>query len=475
MISSECVPFFKTGGLADVVGALSLSFAQQKQNVQVILPDYNAVSKNYKKVCSFNIPMLGCIESIIVKSVEVNNVIFYFICHSVFTDRLGIYGDTSVEPYADNFYRYILFSKAALELCKVQKYTPDIIHAHDWPTGFIPYLMKHSGMFFANTRCVFTIHNLAYQGIFSKLNFLYLNIKPDVRLLKNDSINMLYAGLVSSDYISTVSPTYAEQIKTSDFDCGLGEILNKRSSHLIGIVNGVDLNVWNPSKDKYLTEHYSKNDLTGKIKLKKHLQKTFNLPIALDIPIFAMIGRLAAQKGFDIFLECAEYLLNNYRLQFVIIGTGDRFLVDRLLELDSKFDNISVAMEFSDEKAHLVEAGSDFFLMPSRYEPCGLNQMYSQIYGTIPVVHKTGGLSDTVIDISDDPKNGTGIVFNDLEPNSIVSSVGKACELYKSDKMKNVINNAMSTDFSWNKSAHLYMNLYESLLKGKYRSGGLKK
>ena len=465
MISSECVPFSKTGGLADVVGALSFSFSDLGHNVRVIVPDYAGIASDYQQVCSLSVHMLGTDEKVVIKQTVLHNVSFYFVSHDLFTGRSGVYGDNSSQPYPDNFYRYVLFSKVSLELCKKTGFKPDIIHAHDWTTGFIPYLVKHGGLFFAGTKCIFTIHNLAYQGIFSKFQFLYSDIKPDNALFRDNMVNMLYSALVFADYITTVSPTYSQEIRKSDFSCGLEQILNKRASFFSGILNGVDTQVWNPKHDKYLPYSFSRDDLKGKKSLKSLLQKTFGLPVAPDVPVFAMISRLAVQKGFDIFLNCAENILKKYRLQFVIIGTGDKELESQLKKLDAMHDNLSVNLIFSDEKAHLAEAGSDFFLMPSRYEPCGLNQMYSQIYGTIPVVHKTGGLSDTVKDLNTDPKGGTGIVFDKLEPSALTQAVERACELYESENMQRVIYNAMSEDFSWKKSALEYIDVYKLLLK----------
>ena len=299
------------------------------------------------------------------------------------------------------------------------------------------------------------------------MDFLHANIRPDEKLFSNGQVNMIQAALVYSDYITTVSPTYAKEIQTPEQGCGLDPILTKRHNKLKGIVNGIDINEWNPEKDELIPYHFSLKKMGGKAKLKKEIQTQLGLPVRADVPLFAMISRLAAQKGFDTVLNCLECILNEQDVQFVIVGTGDSALENSLKELAQKHENLSVNILFSNKVAHLVEAGSDFFLMPSRYEPCGLNQLYSLRYGTIPIAHRTGGLADTIIDVDKFPKEGTGLLFDDLTEYEIVKHVHRATELYKrkegEDSIDKIRMRAMNQDFSWSASADEYINVYKKL------------
>jgi starch synthase len=314
---------------------------------------------------------------------------------------------------------------------------------------------------------MFTIHNLAYQGTFPRMDFLHANIRPDENLFSNGQVNMIQAALIYSDYITTVSPTYAKEIQTPEQGCGLDPILTKRHNKLKGIVNGIDIDEWNPEKDNLIPYHFTAHKMAGKAKLKKEIQTQLGLPVRADVPLFAMISRLAAQKGFDTVLNCLECILNEQDVQFVIVGTGDSALENSLKDLAQKHENLSVNILFSNKVAHLVEAGSDFFLMPSRYEPCGLNQLYSLRYGTIPIAHRTGGLADTIIDVDKNPKEGTGLLFDDLTEYEIVNHVHRATELFKQkegvDSIDKIRMRAMSQDFSWSASADEYINVYKKL------------
>ncbi len=471
MITSEAVPFSKSGGLADVIGALPPALIEKGHDARILVPSYNTpVEESGDLVCSFDVDMLNGPETVQIRQRKVGSCIYYFLCHSVFNDRLGIYGDTSFTPYSDNFFRFSLLCKAALAFCENIGWKPDILHCHDWTTGLIPYFLKSNrSQFFMGTQTVFTIHNLAYQGTFPRMDFLYSNMRADDKLFSNGQINMIQAALVYSDYITTVSPTYAKEIQTQEQGCGLDGILVKRSKKLKGIVNGIDINEWNPQKDKLIPYHFSTGRMGGKAKLKKEIQTTMGLEDRPDVPLFAMISRLAAQKGFDTVIACLEDILTQNELQFVIIGTGDKNLEDRLREMARSHSNLSVNILFSNKAAHLVEAGSDFFLMPSRYEPCGLNQLYSLRYGTIPIAHRTGGLADTIIDIDEYPNEGTGLLFDDLNPEEIVKHIKRAVQLYNrkegSDTLEKIRARAMDQDFSWSSSANEYIKVYRELLK----------
>lgn len=467
MITSEAVPYSKSGGLADVAGALPAALNSLNQDVRIVLPSYNCpLSESGDVVCSFKVPMLSEEYDVTVTQKIHNGVIYNFICHPVFNDRRGIYGDTSFLPYPDNFKRYTLLCKAALIFCENIGFKPDIMHCHDWTTGLLPYFIKTcNSKFYMDTKTVFTIHNLAYQGNFPYLDFLQADITPNENLFEFKQVNMIKSGLIFSDYITTVSPTYAKEIQSEEQGCNMERILQRRRDSLKGIVNGIDIQEWNPESDPLISTHFSKYDFTGKSKLKEEIQKTFNLPQRSDVPLFAMISRLASQKGFDVLIPVLEKILKSHDLQFIIIGTGDSILEQKLLELSSVNDNLSVNIMFSNKYAHLVEAGSDFFLMPSRYEPCGLNQLYSLRYGTIPIAHRTGGLADTIADISEHPDDGTGILFDVLSPDEIYNSVEKAVDAYGKDDFNDLRFRAMSQDFSWNSSAKQYLDVYKSLLQ----------
>ncbi len=465
MITSEAVPFSKSGGLADVAGSLPPALIEKGYDTRIVVPAYNtkiADAGNFE--CEFDVPMLSNCEHIVITSKTVGKTIYYFVCHPWYCERIGIYGDTSFAPYEDNLERFSLFDKAALYMCINLNWKPDVIHCHDWTSGLIPVFIKDlNSIFFMNTKTVFTIHNLAYQGIFSRMGFLLTDTKPSEYSFSNGQLNMMQSGIATSDFITTVSPTYAREIQTTEQGCRLDPILVKRSLYLKGIVNGIDINEWNPETDNLIPEHFSVNDLSGKAKLKKLVQQQFNLPIAPDVPLFAMISRLASQKGFDALLLCLERMLKDMKLQFVIIGTGDTSIEKQLLDIASRNSNLSVNILFSNKAAHLVEAGSDFFLMPSRYEPCGLNQLYSLRYGTIPIARQTGGLADTISDIDDNPYEGTGLLFGNLSPETIYSHVQKATEIYKRRDFREIIKRAMSQDFSWSASADEYIKVYKQI------------
>ncbi|MCQ2412335.1 MAG: glycogen synthase GlgA [Sphaerochaetaceae bacterium] len=477
MITSEAVPFSKSGGLADVVGALTPALISKGHDARIIVPSYNTTPENSGElVCTLEIEMLKGKETVQIRQRNVGKAIYYFVCHTVFNDRLGIYGDTSFTPYSDNFFRFSLLGKAALQLCETLGWKPDILHCHDWCAGLVPYFLKvNRGQFFMGTKAVFTIHNLAYQGTFSRMDFLYANVRPDEKLFSNGQVNMLQAGLVFSDYITTVSPTYAKEIQTPGQGCGLDPILVRRKNRLKGIVNGIDTDEWNPQKDALIDHHFSIGKMQGKAKLKKEIQEQFGLPVRDDVPLFAMISRLASQKGFDAVAMCLEDMLREMDIQFIIIGTGDTSIETKFKEMAERNENLSVNILFSNKAAHLVEAGSDFFLMPSRYEPCGLNQLYSLRYGTIPIARRTGGLADTIIDVDKYPDLGTGLLFDDLNPYEIVKHVHRATELYArtegNNSLTKIRQRAMEQDFSWSASADEYISVFSKLTE---KTGGKK-
>lgn len=467
MITSEAVPYSKSGGLADVVGSLPPALINKGIDARIIIPAYGiAPEQTGEKICQFDVPMLGTTECVTITQRKTNSVPYYFVCHPFFCNRQGIYGDTSFTPYSDNMERFSLFCKAAIILCIKINWIPDIIHCHDWTCGLVPtFLKQFNSECFANTKTVFTIHNLAYQGIFSRINYLLTNQNPSPKLFFNKQLNMMKAGITTSDIVTTVSPTYAKEIQTQEQGCGLENVLIEKKQYLKGIVNGINTDEWNPQTDPLISKHFSQSDLSGKANLKLEIQKEFGLQPKQEVPLFAMISRLASQKGFDTLIPCLENILQEIDLQFIIIGTGDASIENKLKDIATRNSNISVNILFSNKAAHMIEAGSDFFLMPSLYEPCGLNQLYSLRYGTIPIATKTGGLADTIIDLNQYPEEGTGLLLEQPTPEQIYSQVLKATQLYKQNNFNQIVKRAMNQDFSWNNSADQYIEVYEQCKK----------
>ncbi|NCC66063.1 MAG: glycogen synthase, partial [Spirochaetia bacterium] len=405
-------------------------------------------------------------------------VTYYFIRHPFFTERKGIYGDTSFTPYQDNMRRFTLLNKGALLLCTLLDWHPDIMHCHDWTCGLLPYLLTISDdPLFKHTKSMMTIHNLAYQGDFSRLDILGCDIPPTKEMFSGygptKRANMLKTGLIYADRLTTVSPTYAKEIQTKQYGCSLEDLLSSRADVLDGIINGIDYDEWSPEKDAFTSHHFSSRNLEGKALLKAELQEEFGLVVDPKIPLFSMISRLADQKGFVELLEgspCAlEQMLSSVPMQMIIVGTGDSQIENQLQELGNTYDNLSVNILFSNRAAHRLEAGSDFFLMPSRYEPCGLNQLYSLRYGTIPVARKTGGLADTIIDLDENPEDGTGILFEAMSGHAILDAVKRALSWWDKGPMtmQAIRSRSMQCDYSWQRSAALYRELYISSIRGK--------
>lgn len=480
MVSSESVPFSKSGGLADVVGALSSALSNIGEEVRVVLPLYGSVEKSSFTVLPFQgeVSLLGSTEKVTFCETRLGKVTYYFIQHPFFTQRKGIYGDTSFTPYHDNLKRFTLLNKATLVLCKLLDWNVDIIHCHDWTCGFLPYLLSlNEDPFFQKTKSVMTIHNLAYQGEFSRLELLEADILPDTRMFSGANptkrTNMLKTGLEFADRITTVSPTYAKEIQHKEFGCSLEGLLSERSSVLDGIINGIDQEEWNPETDILINHHFSAGDQKGKSAIKAELQKEFQLPKDDTVPLFAMISRLAEQKGFVELLEgspCAlEQMLADHKMQMILIGTGDATMEKKLREIGEQYDNLSVNILFSNKAAHRLEAGADFFLMPSRYEPCGLNQLYSLRYGTLPVARKTGGLADSIIDLDENPDTGTGILFESMSGHGILEAVERAIHWWEKgpEILEAIRSRCMRWDSSWERSARAYQTVYTSSIRGK--------
>jgi starch synthase len=461
IIASEVVPFSKTGGLADVVGALPAALDRLGAQVLVISPLHRSAKKH---------PMEPCPELITVplgKKTAWGAVRrsgnFYFLEHDVFFDRPGLYGDDHGD-YGDNAARFVFLCRGALELLCIQGIAPDVIHVHDWQTALVPlYVKSLYAKAFPRTKTVLTIHNLAYQGRFWKVELPITGFGWDrftARELEYyDDLNFLKGGLVQADALTTVSPTYAREIQTPEHGWGLEGVLRDRSAVLHGILNGVDGGEWSPEEDPHLAATYSAGALDGKAVCKAALQKRCGLPVRADAPIVAMVGRLVEQKGMDIFLQAFDELARK-DVQIVVLGTGERRYQEAVLGLGARHHGrASVHIAFDNAFAHQIMAGSDILLVPSRYEPCGLTQIYALRYGTVPVVRSTGGLADTV-------EHGvTGFRFEAYSPPALLWSVGEALAAYRDRaRWAKIMKEGMARDFSWDASAREYLRLFESLV-----------
>ncbi|MDR1278568.1 MAG: glycogen synthase, partial [Treponema sp.] len=448
MVSSEAVPWAKTGGLADTVSSLSLALAKQGHEVRIVIPRYYSIDRGALTQLpgAMGVPVGGGEEWSAVYTAALpeksnrNPVRAYFIDHEIFFGRDGIYGSPSEPDFLDNPRRFTFFCRAAFQLCRKIKWFPDVIHAHDWPAALAPVFLKFaerapgSAGEFADTASLLTIHNLGYQGIYHQDNFGYTGLGWDVFYNAGfedwNMLNLLKAGLYSADKLNTVSPNYAEETKTQAQGFRLDGVLRYRSADYSGILNGIDTDLWNPAKDPSIPQKYSVKDMAGKALARETLQKEFGLPPSRDVPIIGMVTRLTGQKGvgelFGPGYGSAWSICRDMNLQMVLLGSGEYWCENEIKSLSSRLSNFKARIGYDEHTSHLIEAGSDFFLMPSHYEPCGLNQMYSLSYGTLPIVRNTGGLADTVEKYDQDTGTGTGFLFDDLTPQAIYNTVGWA-------------------------------------------------
>ncbi|HWR13072.1 MAG TPA: glycogen synthase GlgA [Rectinemataceae bacterium] len=476
MISSEAVPFAKSGGLGDAVSALAIALSRLGHDVRLLMPRYYFIPKD--KLAALDDPMavpVGNAElwtRVYSSALPASNVPVYFLDYEEYFGRTGVYGQSSQNDYPDNPERFALLSRAAFQLCRKLGWTPDIMHAHDWPTSLVPVylstLEKDKG--FVNTASVLTIHNLGYQGVYAKEHFPFFGL--DWMLFHgsgfefHESINLLKAGITTADCLTTVSPTYAREIQTPAYGFGLDGLLRHRSRDLVGILNGVDKNIWNPETDDSIPATYSVIDLEGKAVCKSALQEKFGLAVNAEVPLIGMVARLTEQKGigemFGRGYGAIQNVLSTMNAQIAAVGSGDAWCEEELKALSSRFPNFKAKIGYDEGLAHLIEAGSDFYLMPSRYEPCGLNQMYSLRYGTLPIVHRTGGLADTVENYVQETGEGTGFMFDDLTPRALFNTIGWAVWAWynRREHIEIMRMKAMTREFSWEKSASEYTALY---------------
>lgn len=483
MVSMEMVPFAKVGGLADVIGSLPKELSKYSK-IDVILPYYGSLTDNlYKKFYNQDLKLNKILSNKIldidyeiyeVKDFGNENFKVYLFKNEKLFQREGIYLDKNGKPFEDDFFRYLVFNLAVVDFITKKNY--DIIHCHDWHSSLTIIYLKYIKLI---NKTIFTIHNIAYQGIFQKDVLDNINLDSGFKdfILNNcdyySKINLMKGAIELSNIVSTVSPNYANEImNSSEFGMGLENILKLNSNKLVGILNGIDYDLWNPLTDNSLYKNYDINNVNegkdeNKYKLLLDLKLLNNLDDYIDVPLFGVVARLDYQKGFDILYDSFKMLINNnYKAYLVVLGTGNIEIQKKIEELAIEYPNfVNVNIKFSEDLARKIYAASDFFLIPSRFEPCGLSQMISYRYGTIPIATKTGGLKDSIIDIFQDKNNGTGILIDKPKPDLLFNALEKAYHLYKN---KNLIyelrKKLMKLDFSWNNSSKKYLELYNQLL-----------
>ncbi len=472
MAASEMAPFAATGGLGDVLGALPAALAELGATVHVVLPAYRGIpsaAAHGPVSTTLVVPHGDALHEAGLRTTRHGDVAVSFVVADRFFDRDGLYGDARGD-HADNAARFAFFAEAVLALVARLEPPPDLVHCHDWQTGLVPALARTGDdARLAGLPTVFTIHNLGYQGIFPPDVWPVLGLDRryfDPAYLEfYGQVNFLKSALVFADALTTVSPRYAEEIQSPGLGHGLDGVLRARRHVLRGIVNGIDDVRWDPRRDPHLAAPFGPDDLEGKAACKTALQAAWGLPVAPQVPLFGMVTRLAEQKGLDLLAAALPDLLA-LDLQLVILGRGDERYERWLLEAGSRDPSkLAVRLAFDEALAHQVEAGADAFLMPSRYEPCGLNQMYSMRYGTVPVVRATGGLDDTVDDVVAAPDRGTGFKFDDYSPAALVTAVRRVLACYADPAgWERIMREGMRRDWSWRRAAAEYLELYRGMI-----------
>ncbi|MDR0669235.1 MAG: glycogen synthase [Treponema sp.] len=486
MASSEVHPYAKTGGLADMVSSLSPALAKLGHEVRIVLPRYYNIDRSGldRLEGAMGVPVGGgeewcAVYTAVLPSSPPNNPIpVYFIDHEGFFGREGIYGNPWEPDFLDNPRRFSFFCRAVFQLCRKIGWFPDILHSHDWPAALVSVYLKFwerpLGGEFSAASSVLTIHNLGYQGIYDKDNYSCMGLGWDVFYNAGfedwNMMNILKAGLYSADKLNTVSPHYAGETKTQAHGFRLDGVLRYRSADYLGILNGIDTAVWNPAADPYIPQPYTVSTIAaGKARAKEALQREFGLSVDADVPLIGMVTRLTGQKGVDELFGpgygSAWSICRDMNVQLVLLGSGETWCEDEIQSLAGRLPNFKCSIGYREDLSHLIEAGSDFFLMPSRYEPCGLNQMYSLAYGTLPIVRNTGGLVDTVENFNQETGEGTGFMFDDLTPQAIYNTVGWAVWAWynRRPQIEAMRIAGMNKDFSWEKSAGKYIELYKGI------------
>jgi starch synthase len=475
-VASELFPYMKTGGLADAVGALAAALANNSHDVSVFIPGYRAAMEHRDALSAarklrLKIEMADDFLSGDVRMFSpMKNLRVYLICREEYFDRRAPYGNGE-RDYEDNAERFIFFCKAVVEILRLADLQADVVHCHDWQAALLPILLRESERRHGVTlalKTIFTIHNIAYQGVFPAKAFARTNLPDDLNHIDGleyySQINLMKGGILFADRVTTVSPRYAKEIQTPEFGCGLDGVVQARADDIVGLLNGVDNAVWNPAIDPIIPARYSAVNMSGKTVCRVDLLKRCGFATDFKGPIFSMIARLTEQKGIDFVLSNRDFFLA-HECRLVVLGSGDKRMENELRELSARApQKVYLSARLDEAMSHLIEAGADFFLMPSLFEPCGLNQMYSQVYGTVPIVSRVGGLADTVIDVDMDPINGTGLM---CEPNaaSLRDALQRALILF-ADKPRYVAlqQRGMARDFSWKVAAAGYEQLYQESL-----------
>jgi starch synthase len=467
--ASECVPFSKTGGLADVVGALPRALAALGHKISVYTPLYRSTKLENPRVAvrSVTVPFDDQYRFCSIIDGDVHDgVQHFFVDYPAYFDRDALYG-TPIGDYHDNAERFALFCRAVIEGSKILG-VPDIFHCHDWQSALIPVLLKtlyEEDPAFDRVNSVFTIHNMGYQGLFPPEILPLLMLPWDLFTLTKmefyGKVNFLKGALVYADFVTTVSRRYSLEIQTAEYGFGLEGVLSSRSGTVAGILNGVDYKEWSPEADEYILAQYSAKELANKAKDKTELLREFGLPDS-KLPVIGIVSRFASQKGFDLIQQVGDRMAREDAI-FVVLGSGDKTYEDMLRRLNKQYPNrFAIRVAYDNALAHKIEAGSDMFLMPSRYEPCGLNQIYSLRYGTVPIVRATGGLDDTIENWDPLTQRGTGFKFAEYTGEEMLATIREALEVFK-DKTawQQLMRNGMGRDFSWNTAAKEYVRIYE--------------
>lgn len=474
---SEMQPFSKTGGLADVTAALGKYLGAAGVRVGVVTPLHRGILEAHQSIRQtervVTVRLGSQKESGRIYECEPSeNLTIYFVEHQRFFQRDGIYGERNAD-YSDNVERFLFFNKVLLELSRQISWRPDIVHVHDWPAAMLPALLRNEaqkGNYPAPLKTLFTVHNLAYQGLFPAHWMPLTNLPPEyfapTGMEFYGQLSFLKAGIVYADHINTVSPSYAEEILSEEFGCGLQGVLGERRDRLTGILNGVDYAEWNTTNNPHLEHSYSPENMQGKASEKKRLQRDLGFAVDAQVPLFGIISRLVEQKGITLLAEALRQSLRS-PMQFVLLGSGEPTLERMMQELSRQFPTqAGVKIGYDPVWAHRIEAACDFYLMPSRFEPCGLNQLYSQRYGTIPIVHAVGGLRDSVQDESEGASQATGVKFAKFTVDALLEAICRATKIFQKTELFHAYQSrAMSRDFSWKRATKAYLNLYQQILR----------
>lgn len=471
-LASEVVPFAKTGGLADVAGALPKALKEMGHDIRVAMPGYGFINREKFGIKEFmselTVPMNGRQETASILETNIGPVPVYMVNNAKYYDREGIY------MYHDDADRFVFFCRAMMEMVKKIDWAPDILHCNDWHTAIIPNWLNtiyKDDPFFKGTASVYSIHNLAYQGVFGQrvleiagIDKYQFMVPPGVS--PENQINMMGRGIFFADLVNTVSETYAEEILTPEYGQGFDWLLRERRDRLYGILNGIDYEVQNPATDPHIYRQYDLYSLEGKAENKIALQKEAGLDVKKHTPLIGMISRLSDQKGFDLIGQVIEAMMANLDFQFILLGTGEEYYHNLFSSIKTRFpDRSAVYLTFNASLAQKIYAGSDMFLMPSRFEPCGLGQLIAMRYGSVPIVRETGGLKDTVCNYDPVTDNGNGFTFKQYDALAMYTAVVRAIETYHyQDRWKTLVHRGMSADFSWKNSAQKYVELYRRAL-----------